>query len=92
MQIYGTSQLHGAQNISQPHSNRPSQATQVDSPAQVTDELSISTAGSYVDQVQSFPEIRQDRVDALRQAISSGTYETADKLDSALNRLLDEIA
>jgi len=30
-------------------------------------------------------------VSALRQAIASGTYETDDKLDMALDRLLDEI-
>ena len=38
------------------------------------------------------PDIRQDRVAAIRAAIADGTYETADKMDEALSALLDEIA
>lgn len=91
MQIYGSAQLHGAQPLAQPHSVRTNPVGQSD-PAQVTDELNLSTTGTFVDQVHQFPEIRQERVDALRQAISQGTYETHGKLDQALSRLLDEIA
>ena len=36
-------------------------------------------------------KIRTDRVAQIRQAIEAGTYETQDKLDIAIDRLLDEI-
>ena len=37
------------------------------------------------------PEMREDRVEAVRQQIAAGTYETGDKLNAAVERLLDEI-
>jgi anti-sigma28 factor (negative regulator of flagellin synthesis) len=36
-------------------------------------------------------DIRFDRVNAIRAAIADGSYETADKLDIALDRLLDRL-
>ena len=37
-------------------------------------------------------DIRADRVQALRAAIASGTYETENRLSAAIDRLLDEVA
>ena len=39
----------------------------------------------------SAPEVRQEQVDAIREQIAAGTYETPEKLDKAVDRLLDEI-
>jgi anti-sigma28 factor (negative regulator of flagellin synthesis) len=57
-----------------------------------SDQLDISSAGQMLDAIRDLPEIRHDRVEALRTAIAEGSYETADKLDGAIERLLDEIA
>jgi len=57
----------------------------------VKDELSISSAAQFVAQTQQLPDIRQDKVAQIRAALADGTYETADKLGVALDRLLDEI-
>jgi flagellar biosynthesis anti-sigma factor FlgM len=89
MQIYGPS-LHGIQPINTPHVARPS-APASSSPSQVSDQLDISPAGQFLDQISQMPEIRQDRVNQLRDAIASGKYETDAKLNTALDRLLDEI-
>ena len=89
MQIYGPAHVHGAQSISAPHAFRATSAASA--PVATRDELEISDAGGFVDLVHDLPEVRQDRVSELRAAIASGRYETADKLDSALSRLLDEI-
>jgi len=59
--------------------------------AQIADEVNISDAARLVEQVQQMPEMREDRVEAVRQQIAAGTYETGDKLNAALDRLLDEI-
>lgn len=37
------------------------------------------------------PEMREDRVEAVPRQIATGTYETSDKRDVAVVRLLDEI-
>jgi negative regulator of flagellin synthesis FlgM len=90
MQIYGTSQLHGAQPISAPHSQRTTDV-QTPSPATQSDSVDISPAADLAGRLSEIPDIRQDRVSAIKSAIASGTYETADKLSGALNGLLDEI-
>ena len=91
MQIYGPAQLHGPQSISAPHA-RAGGATQVASPAHGPDEVQISDAARLVDQVKGLPDIRQDRVNSIRAQIAAGTYETADKLSAALDRVLNELA
>ena len=37
-------------------------------------------------------EVRQDRVNEIRQQIAEGTYDSEEKLSLALDRLLDELA
>jgi negative regulator of flagellin synthesis FlgM len=91
MHIYGPSQLHGPQAIGSPHAARPAQPTTRPEAAQIADEVNISEAAQLVEQVQQLPEMREDRVEAVRQQIADGTYETGDKLNAALERLLDEI-
>ncbi len=90
MQIYGTSHIHSAQSLNAPH--RSPTANAVSRPSQGVDELDISSEADFVSQVRDLPEIRQDRVDSIRAQIQAGTYETSEKLDAALSRLLDEIA
>ena len=92
MQIYGSTQLHAAQQITAPHGARSASPAAPTTPTQsINDELSISAAAQYLEQIRQLPDIRQDRVDTIRSQITSGTYETADKMDVALSRLLDEI-
>ncbi|HVC95043.1 MAG TPA: flagellar biosynthesis anti-sigma factor FlgM [Pirellulales bacterium] len=91
MQIYGTSQLHGAQAISAPHAGRTAVAPSVSQSYSMSDELQISDAGRLVEQAKQLPDVRFDRVNALRTQIAGGTYETGGKLSVAIERLLDEI-
>jgi negative regulator of flagellin synthesis FlgM len=92
MHIYGTSQVHGVQPVNAPHAARSAQpTTSVESPS-IGDRLDISEAGQIASRLAELPEIRADRVRDLRAAIESGAYETAEKIDTAVERLLDEIA
>jgi negative regulator of flagellin synthesis FlgM len=58
----------------------------------VVDRLDISAAAEAAAQVVEGGEIRQDLVNQIRAQIAAGTYETPEKLDAALERMLDEIA
>lgn len=90
MQIYGPAHVHGPQPIQPNHSPQPNApAAPASQPAQ--DEVSISDVGRVLEQAQSLPEIRQDRVDAIRNALADGTYDIEGKLDAAVENLLDEI-
>lgn len=91
MHIYGPAHLHGAQPISPPHASKASKAASPDKPESVKDELQISDAARMVDQVNQVPEIRHEKVSQIRAQIAAGTYETDEKLEVALGRLLDEI-
>jgi negative regulator of flagellin synthesis FlgM len=91
MYIYGTTQLHAAQPLAAPHRMTPVQAPSNPYSSGV-DELDISPEADFVAQARDLPEIREDRVAAIRAQIEAGTYETPGKLDAALSRLVDEIA
>jgi len=94
MHIHGPAHVHGPQSIKPPHgpqsANPADQARPADS-APIRDEVEISDAARLIEQTQAMPEVRQDRVDAVRAQIARGTYETQEKLDIAVERLLDEI-
>ena len=91
MHIYGPSQLHGSQAIGAPHSARAAQPMSRPEATQIADEVDISQAAQLVEQTHQLPDIREDRVEAVRQQIAAGTYETSERLNGALERLLDEI-
>lgn len=91
MQIYGTAQVHTAQGIAAPHRLAPAHSTSSPQGSYGVDQLDISPEADLVAQIRDMPEIRADRVAQIKAQIASGTYETSDKLDIALSRLLDEI-
>jgi negative regulator of flagellin synthesis FlgM len=96
MHIYGPAHLHGPQHLAPPHSARIARPVelpdpQAGAPAQIKDELEISAAAQLAEQARAMPEIRQDRVAAIRAQIAEGRYETPEKLEIAVERLLDEI-
>ena len=90
MYIYGASYVHGPQNISAPHRSAAPQGAAPRS-ARGADQLDISPEANYVSRTRDIPEIRADRVAEIRAQIASGAYETPEKIDIALERLLDEI-
>jgi negative regulator of flagellin synthesis FlgM len=91
MQIHGASIVHGAQSAGAPHQVKATHTGPVNQP-QITDQLDLSPAAQHLEQIGQMPDIRADRVAELRAQIASGVYETPDKLDAALDRLLDELA
>ncbi|WP_254507476.1 flagellar biosynthesis anti-sigma factor FlgM [Anatilimnocola floriformis] len=93
MYIYGSSNVHSAQPISAPHKFGGVQQAQGSQSrgASGVDQLDISPEAEMLSQVHNLPDVRQDRVADIRAQIKNGTYDTDEKLDMALSRLLDEI-
>ena len=91
MEIYGPAYLHGPQRIGGPHTSRVARPTEPSTTGPIQDEVQISDAAQLVDKVRELPDIRHNRVNAIRDQIANGTYETEEKLQVALGRLLDEI-
>jgi negative regulator of flagellin synthesis FlgM len=91
MHIHGVNHLHGAHSISGPHRTQAAATPQNDAWLGV-DEVEISQEADMVSRVHDLPDIRADRVAQIRAEIAAGVYETDDKLDMAVGRLLDELS
>lgn len=91
MQVYGPSYLHGPQSIGAPHSSPTQRTSGTTGSAPIQDEVQISSQGEILAKMSEIPDIRHDKVQALRTAIANGTYDTDARLGKALDRLLDEI-
>jgi negative regulator of flagellin synthesis FlgM len=55
------------------------------------DHVEISPLGQMLDGIGQLPEIRHEKVDEIRRQIAAGSYETSEKLEVALDRMLDEL-
>ena len=44
-----------------------------------------------LDGISQLPDIRYERVEEIRRQIATGSYETPEKLELALDRLFDEL-
>jgi len=91
MQIHGPAHIHGAQALNSPHRNAAAEQSQNSSYTNTADELDISHEADLASRAREVPEIRADRVAEIRRQIESGEYETEERLNLALDRLLDEI-
>lgn len=92
MHIYGPSHVHGPQGLNGPHFNRANGPQSGKPAAGPADQLDISQAAEAAIQAAEGGEIRADLVARVRGEIAAGTYETPEKLDAALDRLLDEVS
>ncbi len=91
MEIYGPGQVQGAQSIKPTQQLKSVQTEQTIDNNMPVDQLDISAEADFVSQVHDLPDVRADRVADIRAQLDAGIYETDEKLDVALGRLLDEI-
>jgi negative regulator of flagellin synthesis FlgM len=90
MQIHGTTHVHGPHGINAPHAPFRGQPAG-ETVALSADRVDISPAAQAAVDATERDAIRAGLVSQIRAQIASGTYETPDKLDRAVERLLDEI-
>jgi anti-sigma28 factor (negative regulator of flagellin synthesis) len=90
MQVNGAYRLHGPQALQGPHFARPTAPSAAAQGTRGADQVDISAAAEAALAGQS-ADFRADLVARIRGEIEAGTYETAAKLDAAVDRLLDEM-
>lgn len=92
MQINSPTQVHGPQGLQGPHRNSGTARSQgaTASPS-VGDQLDISPAAEAAVQAAESGQFRADLVARVRSEIAAGSYETPEKFDAALDKLLNEI-
>lgn len=94
MDVTGTSSISGSVPINKPigQNNTNNKEAPTSKPiSSPKDELEISSAGRMLDEMTNDSEMRAERLAQIKAAIDDGTYETDEKLDAALNRLLNQI-
>ena len=95
MEVRGPGGVGGLGPIHNQPPNRVPKAD--DKPPSVSseDNVQISPQGKLLSEVNQMldkiPDVRQDKIDAVRRLIAEGTYETPEKIDIAVDRLLPEI-
>lgn len=55
------------------------------------DSVELSEHAKFMDRLRQLPEVRMDRVEAAREAIENGVYESPEKLDIAVSRMLEDL-
>ena len=88
MQIRRTTTIQNTNAINLKTQNKTT-GIAAESNALPVDQLEISAEALAI---QNSPEIRTEKVAEIREQIAAGRYETAEKIDQAVERLLDEIA
>jgi len=92
MEIYGAGGPQGPQPIYPRLAEFTVDAGQAAQAGSVPrDRVEISPLGQMLDGIARLPEIRHERVEEIRHQILAGTYETPEKLELAMDRLLDEL-
>lgn len=91
MQINGPSQVHGAHGINAPHFTQRTPASQSTPTTGAVDRVDISPAAEAASRAAETGGVRQDLVNLIRNQIAAGTYDTPEKMDIAMERLLDQV-
>jgi hypothetical protein len=58
---------------------------------QILENMNVTPREKVSRRIASLPDTRQDRVLDIRRRIAEGTYEVADRLDKAMDRVLEAI-
>lgn len=56
-----------------------------------SDSVSVSSEAQFLNAISQVPDVRQDKVDEIKKAIKDGTYLTDEKLNSALDNLIQDL-
>jgi negative regulator of flagellin synthesis FlgM len=65
--------------------------SQAAGPVSPKDEVEISAVGKMLDDASRTPGIREQRLAEIKAAIEAGTYDTPEKLELALARMVEQL-
>jgi len=58
---------------------------------QILENLNATPIGRVLKKISSLPEIRQDKVLDVRRQLTNGKYELNERLDTVLEKVLDDL-
>lgn len=58
----------------------------------VEDRVEVSDVARYLAKLREVPGVRQELVDRVRGEIDAGTYESPDKIEKAIDELIEDLS
>ena len=56
------------------------------------DSVEFSQAARYLSMLRQLPDVRQDLVESVRAQIDAGGYDSADKIEAAIDGMMEDLA
>jgi hypothetical protein len=81
--------INGTGPLFPPVGNRGSLALAPSATPDTGDQLELSDVAQILGRLPSSTPSRAERISQIRQAIQDGTYDTSNKMDKTLDRLMD---
>lgn len=91
MEVRSTGSVGGPRFVSATPSPQETAAPQTAGISSPQDQLEISSAGKLLDDISKVSGLREQRLAQIKQAIENNTYDTPEKLELALSRMLEQI-
>jgi anti-sigma28 factor (negative regulator of flagellin synthesis) len=88
MEVNGPSSIGGAVPVGKKGVDPAPPKVSEARPATPRDEVDISEASRVLDELNRNSELRAERLAKIKAAIEDGTYETPEKLEAALRKMI----
>lgn len=67
-------------------------SSETSSAARTSDRVELSDQARLLSKLRQLPEVREGLVNSIRSQIQSGNYDTAERFDTAVNALLEDLS
>ena len=91
MKIDGLGNIHNFKKLDGAKAYEQSKKKEPDK-ADAADNVELSNKAKALSALNNVPAVRADKVESIKKEIAKGDYLTDEKLDGAIQGLLDEIA
>lgn len=91
MEVRGLNSLGGTAPVSRTAPTTAGGPAVATSPTTPRDDVEISAVSRMLDDASRTSGVREQRLEQIKAAIEAGTYETPEKLEIALERMLEQI-
>jgi flagellar biosynthesis anti-sigma factor FlgM len=95
-EVTGMSNVNGVNGYGGPRAIGPQPSTaspttvRKDSLTKKEDQVEISQLARYMGQIAALPDIREEKVENVRQALAEGKYDVEGKLPAAIDKMFSE--
>jgi negative regulator of flagellin synthesis FlgM len=91
MDVNGVGSVQGSIPIKPSRPATEVSRTSETKPIETNDAVEISPAGKMLEELGQSSAVRAERLAQIKAAIDAGTYETPEKLEAALSKMLDDL-